>query len=66
MNHIKQIAGKLDEYGLDAMLVTSQPGERYAVDFHGEGLALITKTDCWYFTDSASAVAGDTGHWRHR
>lgn len=52
MNHIKQIAGKLDEYGLDAMLVTSQPGERYAVGFHGEGLALVTKTDCWYFTDS--------------
>lgn len=52
MNHIKQIAGKLEEYGLDAMLVTSEPGERYAVGFHGEGLALISKTDCWYFTDS--------------
>lgn len=52
MNHIKQIAGKLEEHGLDAMLVTSEPGERYAVGFHGEGLALISKTDCWYFTDS--------------
>ncbi|MBO5727302.1 MAG: aminopeptidase P family protein [Oscillospiraceae bacterium] len=52
MNHIKQIAAKLDEYALDAMLVTSETGERYAVDFHGEGLALISKTDCWYFTDS--------------
>lgn len=52
MNHIKQIAGKLEEYGLDAMLVTSEPGERYAVGFHGEGLALVSKTDCWYFTDS--------------
>lgn len=52
MNHIKQIAGKLDEHGLDAMLVTSQPGERYAVGFHGEGLALISKDECWYFTDS--------------
>lgn len=52
MNHIKQIAGKLEEYGLDAMLVTSEPGERYAMGFHGEGLALISKTDCWYFTDS--------------
>lgn len=52
MNHIKQIAGRLDEYGLDGMLVTSQHGERYAMGFHGEGLALITKEDCWYFTDS--------------
>lgn len=52
MNHIKQIAGKLEEHGLDAMLVTSEPGERYALGFHGEGLALISKTDCWYFTDS--------------
>jgi len=52
MNHIKQIAAKLDKYGLDAMLVTSQPGERYAMGFHGEGLALISRDDCWYFTDS--------------
>ena len=52
MNHIKQIAAKLDEYALDAMLVTGEPGERYAMDFHGEGLALISKSDCWYFTDS--------------
>ncbi len=52
MNHIAQIAARLEEYGLDAMLVTSSPGERYAVGFHGEGLALISKEDCWYFTDS--------------
>ncbi len=52
MNHIKQIAAQLDTYGLDAMLITSTPGERYAMDFHGEGLALISKEDCWYFTDS--------------
>lgn len=52
MNHIKQIAAKLPEYGLDAMLVTSEYGERYAMGFHGEGLALISKDDCWYFTDS--------------
>ena len=52
MNHIKQIAGKLEEYGVDAMLVTSQPGEYYTVGFHGEGTALISKEACWYFTDS--------------
>lgn len=52
MNHIKQIADRLEEYGLDAMLILSEAGERYAVGFHGEGLTLISKTDCWYFTDS--------------
>ena len=52
MNHIKQIAARLEEYGLDAMLVTSPAGERYTVGFHGEGLALVTREDCWYFTDS--------------
>lgn len=52
MNHIKQIASKLEEYGLDAMLILSEAGERYAVGFHGEGLTLVSKTDCWYFTDS--------------
>ena len=52
MNHIKQIAAKLPEYGLDAMLVTSEPGEFYAVGFHGEGVVLITANETWYFTDS--------------
>ena len=52
MNHIKQIASQLDAFGLDAMLITSAPGERYAMGFCGEGLALISKEGCWYFTDS--------------
>lgn len=52
MNHIKQIAAQLAPRGLDAMLVTSAAGERYAMGFHGEGLAVITPADCWYFTDS--------------
>lgn len=59
MNHIKQIAGRLDEHGLDAMLVLSEAGERYAVGFHGEGLTLVSKTDCWYFTDSRYIEAAE-------
>ena len=51
MNHIKQIAAKLPEYGLDAMLITSEPGEFYAVGFHGEGVTLITEKESWYYTD---------------
>lgn len=52
MNHLKQIAAKLDEYGLDAMLVSSEPGEYYAVGMHGEGFVIVAKDECRYFTDS--------------
>lgn len=52
MNHLRQIAEKLEEYGLDAMLLTSMPGEFYAVGFHGEGMVLVDRTECRYYTDS--------------
>lgn len=51
MNHIEKIAAKLPEYGLDAMLITSESGERYALGFHGEGLLLVTRQGAHYTTD---------------
>lgn len=51
MNHIAKIASRLPEYGLDAMLITSESGERYALGFHGEGLLLITREGAHYTTD---------------
>ena len=51
MNHLAQIAAKLPEFELDAMLITSDPGERYALGFHGEGLVLVTKNGTHYSTD---------------
>ena len=51
MNHLNNIAAKLPEYGLDAMLITSEAGERYAVGFHGEGLLLVTRSGAHYTTD---------------
>ena len=51
MNHLTQIAAKLPEYGLDAMLIVSESGERYALGFHGEGLALVTPQETHYTTD---------------
>ena len=59
MNHLKQIAAGLDEYGLDAMLVTSAPGEFYAVGFHGEGAVVVTSGECRYFTDSRYIEAAE-------
>ena len=52
MNHLKQSAARLPEYGLDAMLLNSEPGEYYAVGFHGEGNVVVTAQGCFYFTDS--------------
>lgn len=52
MSHFAQIASKLPEQELDAMLITSAPGEFYAMGFHGEGAALITPDRTWYYTDS--------------
>ena len=51
MNHISNIASKLSEYGLDAMLITSESGERYALGFHGEGTLLVTRDGAHYTTD---------------
>lgn len=52
MNHLADIQAKLKEWGLPALLVTSEPGEAYAVDFRGEGVVLITQSECSYYTDS--------------
>ena len=51
MNHIEKIAAKLADFGLDAMMITSEPGERYALGFHGEGLLLVTREGAQYTTD---------------
>ena len=59
VNHLPQIGGKLREYQLDAMLITSPPGEWYAVGFHGEGVTLVTPEESWYFTDSRYIEAAE-------
>ena len=58
MNHVAKIASKLPEYGLDAMLITSESGERYALGFHGEGLLLITREGAHYTTDAGDVLRG--------
>lgn len=61
MNHLQNIAAKLSEYGLDAMLVSSEPGEFYATGLHGEGYAVVTPNGTRYITDSRyTEVAQET------
>ncbi len=76
MNHISKIAHRLPEYGLDAMLITSESGERYALGFHGEGLLLVSRDGAHYTTDGryieaarekitgaeVSLITPDSGH----
>ena len=52
MNHLSQIAAKLPDYRIDAMLVSSAPSEFYAVGLHGEGYAVVTPGGTRYITDS--------------
>ena len=59
MNHIKRIASRLQENDLDAVLITSEPGEYYAVGFHGEGFVLILPDSCRYTTDSRYIEAAE-------
>ena len=51
MDHIAKIAAQLPDHGLDAMMIVSEPGERYALGFQGEGLLLVTKDGAQYTTD---------------
>ena len=52
MNHLLQITKELSNHHLDALLITSEPGEYYALGFHGEGLVLVTRNKSYYSTDS--------------
>ena len=64
MDHIAKITAQLPEHGLDAMLVTSAPGERYAVGFEGEGWVLVSRdgardsTDGRYIEAARQQVTG--------
>ena len=52
MNHLSKIREQLAKYDIEAMLVTGEAGEHYAVGFHGEGVVLVTERESWYCTDS--------------
>ncbi len=55
MNHFAAIRAKLDEYGIDAMLLTHEANRFYASGFRSagtDGAALVTKDGAYYWTDS--------------
>jgi len=56
MDHVQKIADRLEQYGLDALLLTDEANRFYATGFHSsgtDGMALITRGGTfYYFTDS--------------
>ena len=55
MEHFQKIAARLEEWGLDAMLLTGEANRFYASGFHSagtDGVALVTRRKNYYFTDS--------------
>ncbi len=64
MNHIVQIQKKLEQLGLDALLLTDEKNQRYAAGFpFTDGFVLVSREKAWLITDSryieaAQAEAG--------
>ena len=53
MSRFDKIAAKLQEYDLDAMMITSEPNRLYATGFHSTaGMAVVTRDGSYFFTDS--------------
>ena len=53
MNRFEQIAQKLPQYGLDALLILSGPNRLYATRFPSTaGAVLVTERESFFFTDS--------------
>ena len=53
MGRFDQVAARLEESGLDALLVLSEPNRLYVTGFQAtDGAALVTRSGSWFFTDS--------------
>lgn len=55
MNHFKEIAARLSDFGIDAMMLTHQANRFYAsgLDSTGtDGLCVVTRNKTYYLTDS--------------
>ena len=61
MRNLEKLQSLLTVGGVDALLLTSQVSRLYAARYDvAEGVALIGKDRCWYFTDSRYIEAAET------
>lgn len=51
MNHFKALQEQVQAYKLDAMLITSDSGEFYALGLQTEGVIIVTPKECLLVTD---------------
>jgi len=62
LNHFKKIQEALQKSPLDAILLTGEANRFYASGFHStgsDGVALVTRTENYYFTDSRYIEAAE-------
>ncbi len=62
MNHIQTLREHLEEYDIDALLLTEEANRFYATGFHSsgtDGAALITPKGAWYLTDGRYTEAAE-------
>ena len=62
MEHFGKVAACLEQYHLDAMLLTGEANRFYASGFHSsgtDGVALVTRQKNYYFTDSRYTEAAE-------
>ncbi len=52
MSRIQKIVAKLPEFHIDAMLVTSRPGELYTFNCNGEAYGVVSPKGACFITDS--------------
>ena len=53
MNNVERIQQKLEEYGLDAILITDEKNQRYALGFpFTDGAVIVARKSAWLITDS--------------
>ena len=62
MNHFQEIRAKLEDFKIDAMMLTHEANRLYATGFHStgtDGMALVTRNRTYYFTDSRYTEAAE-------
>ena len=65
MSRFQKVAGRLASYGLDAMMITSEPNRLYAAQFHSTaGAALVTRKKLLLYRQPVHGGRKETDHWR--
>ena len=60
MNNLSRIQQQLEQHALDALLITDEKNQRYALGFpFTDGAVLVSRRGAWLFTDSRYIEAAE-------